>query len=162
MKKRNFKYSVAFLVVAAVSISGCAHREVSARLDEKLKNETPVKSSAELSAEATQVFNSIEGLTAHQKQGLVEVHNDVKKNMVFYREQSLKLRSLLIKDLASPDYDSAEVDLIKKRLKTVEHDRLSSLFDGVDRVNAILGRDCQLAARQAAVQKFMESQSGAR
>jgi hypothetical protein len=52
----------------------------------------------------------------------------------------LQLRAVLIKDLISPNDNQEEIDLLKKKIKLAERQRLSIFLDSVRQTNEILGR----------------------
>jgi hypothetical protein len=56
-------------------------------------------------------------------------------------ERSLKLRSILYKDLAAAKFNRKEVDLIKSRIKEVEKKKIGTLLDAVEKANLILGNE---------------------
>jgi hypothetical protein len=53
----------------------------------------------------------------------------------------LKLREILVTDLAQPNYDEDEVSAIKDRLTTVEKLRLTVIFEAIDKANKLMGRE---------------------
>ncbi|MGZ6359223.1 MAG: hypothetical protein ACXWP1_08725, partial [Bdellovibrionota bacterium] len=71
--------------------------------------------------------------------------------------QSLKLRSVLVEEILSPNYSLDEVGMIKGRLKKLEDKRLSLMFDGIDQANTILGRKAQQHAR--VMRELLENRS---
>ena len=72
-------------------------------------------------------------------------------------EQSLKLRSLMIKEIASANDNSDEIQLIKERLRKNEDKRLTVLFKAADDATGIVGKDTfQEKLRQQAVQSMVE------
>ena len=121
--------------------SGCAHTATEKKLDQKLAEQSAVKSSSELGLEADQMINSAVGLTAEQRTQLVLLRETTRKEMDQLRDESLKLRVVLIKDVVSKQYESKEVSLIKKRIKKVENKRLQLIFGAIDKANKILGRE---------------------
>ena len=55
-------------------------------------------------------------------------------------KKSLELRSVLLKDILSTNYNHKEVGLIKNRMKKLEEKRLTMIFDALDKANVIMGR----------------------
>jgi hypothetical protein len=131
---------MALLFSSALTLAtpGCSHTG-SPELDRKLLAEPDV-SRQELSSEVKNEIESAPHLTLGQKAMLLELRRTVRGEMEKISSESLKLRSLLVKDLLSPEYDRQEVDAIESRLKDLENNRISSLFRGVREANEILGR----------------------
>ncbi|MBI3556267.1 MAG: hypothetical protein HY074_08385 [Deltaproteobacteria bacterium] len=151
---RNEKIATVLLVGSVFVFQGCAHGGLDKRLDAKLSGENTVKARADLQAEAGQLIEAAPGLSADQRSNLTALRETVRTQTDAIRERSLKLRSVLIKDLMSASYDEDEVELVKERIKNLEDQRLSALFNAVERANAILGR--QASANQQIVHDFFE------
>ncbi len=60
---------------------------------------------------------------------------------IHLREQSYKLRALLIQELTAKNYNLDEVNAIKDRLKMVADQRLQLIYTAVDKASTILGHD---------------------
>lgn len=148
----------AFLVAAALTFAlGCGtagvDRATERKVDEAVNRE-PAASNEQLRQKAEILFEGIPNLSSEQRQRLRELRQAKRYEMDTLREQSEKLRSLLIEALVKPDYRAEEVNVLKKRIEDVEHKRTSSLFDAVDKTNAILGR--HHPARQKVMHEFMD------
>lgn len=132
-------YLIVALGALLVFVQSCAHDDVSRRLDEKIAHENGVKSKRDLRTEVGKVIEQTPGLSPEQKGEIRSIRDGAHGDLEKLRLESLKLRSVLVKDIISADYDSPEVDLIKKRLQEVEDERLSTLFRAVRRTNVALG-----------------------
>ena len=131
--------SIFFGLLAGLSLlQGCAST-TQKKLDEKLSMEKEVPTQAELSKEAGQLIEKAPGLSAEQRAKLASVRDKLQREITAMRDESLKLRSILLKDVISANYDQDEVNLIKQRLESVEKKRLSTIFDSIREANAILG-----------------------
>lgn len=148
------KLFLVIVVVSSILIQACAHSTTEKKLDEKMSQETAVKSRLDLSTEATQMINEAVGLSDDQKSKLLALRDSMREQNDSFTSQSLKLRSVLIRDLISADYDAKEVALIKKKIKALESKRVSALFDAIEKANAILGREAM--ANQKIIQDFSE------
>lgn len=125
--------------VLAFAAAGCASSG-SRELDQKISQEPPVESRRQVQTEADQKIATDSQLTPDQKARLSALRTSVSAQLDDVSRQSLKLRSVLIEEILSPNYSLEEVSLIKSRLKKLEDKRLSLMFDGVDEANKILGR----------------------
>jgi Spy/CpxP family protein refolding chaperone len=140
----SFKKTSSLLLASAClafTFAGCAETKSDKKLDQKIQQEAPVSSGDQISVEAKQLIMNSSSLTADQKQQLLTLQHDTHVKMDAYREESLKLRAILVQDVAAPSYNPKEVDQVKKRMRKVESARLSVLFDSIEQANKILGRD---------------------
>ena len=144
------------LIVAAslFILQGCAHSRAEKELDSELAAEPTVKNTAQLSDEAGKAIQNEPNLTADQRAKLDALHKSIQTQNKELREESLKLRSQLIKEVFAAKYDVEEVAVIKKRLEEVEKKRLAVLFGAGDRANVILGR--QAGRNQQLMQDFFQ------
>lgn len=133
LSKTAFSLALGGLLLTA----GCASKQEK-QLQEKLGAETAVKSNADLRAEADKLLTA-PGLTEQQRKQLTDLRADTYNKTSKLHQESLRLRSVLIKDLAAPNYNEREVELIKKKIKKNENERLSVMFDAITAANQILG-----------------------
>ncbi len=137
MKILEIYKSVVLAGFATILAAGCATSDK--QLDEKLKAEPPVKNRADLQNQAGGMVKD-SNLSADQKARLGQLQKETQAKLDLVQEESLKLRSLLIKDMLTSPFNSDEVDAIKSRMRKVEDHRLAIFFDTVDRANEIIGR----------------------
>lgn len=132
---------VIMTVAATLAIQGCAHGQLEKRIDEKVAQETQVKTRADVSEEAKESIERASGLTQDQRSQLLSLRESTHAQMDRLINQSLRLRAVLVKDLISTAYDEDEVQLIKRKIRDVEKQRVSEIFDATDQANRILGRE---------------------
>src|SRR5579862_3939202 len=137
MSWRN-RFAIVFVCSTAALAAGCAHGDLDHRIDEKLAKE-PEANRAALQKETAQVIKTAPGLTDEQRAKLEALRKSMRAEADQLRAQSLKLRAVLIADVISPNFDEDEVELIKRRMKALEDQRLSAIFGAVDQANTILG-----------------------
>ena len=125
--------------VAALALQGCAMNTVNLRLDEKIASEPPVAHKKDLKAETAKFIDTATGLTEQQRTKLRSVREWINASIDDLDLQSIRLRSVLVKDVISENYDSNEVDLIKTRLKDISDRKLSVMFEAVRKVDAAMG-----------------------
>lgn len=133
-----------FLLLAALSLSGCAHDAEERRLERKIDQTPPISSRGELVARSEKTLESTKDLTPGEKDALRRVHQAYLDENTKLQADSLKLRSILIKDVlgssrSSYGYDKDEVALIKARMTALEDQRLSALMKAIREANQILG-----------------------
>lgn len=133
--------AMASTLALPLTLQGCAQTAVQKRVDTEVAQENTVNTRSELRAEADQTIKTAPGLTDEQRTRLLALRTATSAQSDELRLQSLKLRSVLIKDLITTNYDQDEVALIKKRMRDVEDQRLSLVFKAVEDANVILGHD---------------------
>jgi hypothetical protein len=139
MKNKNLFFSAMLLGVFVTS--GCVSKETKESLNEKVAVESKVNSKAEFQDELQKSIENANNLTPAQKEQLLALRDQTHAKMASYQEECLKLKSVLIKDIISPNYNEAEVRLIKSRLRKLETRRLNSMFETIEQANKIMGRE---------------------
>ena len=135
------KSELILTVLGLALLQGCAHNEiVSKALDQKLTNETDVTTRGELKLESSRLLENAQGLTDDERTKLIALRQSTATTLDGLREQSIKLRSLLIKKVLDDQDNSDEVGIIKDKLKDVEDQRLSVFLEGIRKANEIMGR----------------------
>lgn len=150
------------LVIALVSLSlgaitGCSHNDIDKRIDDKLAAEPSVGNREALHSEADRLIDAATDLSAAQKAQLKNLGDRTRARTDELVRESLKLRSLLVKDVMSPQYDVTEVRGLQHRLKANSEERLNLLFEAVEKANVILGRNA--SAHQKLVQSFFDPEN---
>lgn len=133
----------AILISCTLTLFACAVNEVQKSVDNKLSKEQSISTRQDLRTESQNLILSNSTLTKEQKDQLFALKESVTKRIGEYRDQSLKLQSLLIKEVVGPSYNKDEVKLIKKRIRNVESERVETIFEAVDKANDIIGRTTQ-------------------
>lgn len=135
---------------------GCAQKAVEKQVDQKLSQEVKVKSEQELRAESDQLILS-SNLKEEQKTQLLETRKNWTEKSMALRDESLRLRSLLLKDLLNPAYNQKEAQVIQKRLKKNEQKRVALLLESIRKTDKILGRGPSAEDRKKAIGNIFES-----
>ncbi|MGZ3694277.1 MAG: hypothetical protein ACXWQO_08755 [Bdellovibrionota bacterium] len=141
------------LFIIVTSAVGCASAPEK-RINEKLAQSEPVSSRAELRKEAQELIVNDKGITPDQKKQLSMLLTDVSEKIDSANKESLQLRSLLLKELLQPEYQMAEISVIKKKMRKNDEIRLNAMFDGAEKANKILGR--QPAEKKQIYRSFLE------
>ena len=133
------KLNFMFLFLATLVGCSSANKKV---LDQKMEAES-VDSRAELKIETKNSIDNAVNLTQEQKQKLNTLRSSVSKKIDELNKQSLELRSILVKNIVSTNYNSDEVSLIKVRMRKLEDKKLMAIFKSIDEANQILGRQAR-------------------
>jgi hypothetical protein len=139
MKKLNLGYLLVFGFLTLQTL-GCASVTLNKALDEKIAQEKNVDGRKGIQTEADQLIKNTSSLTPQQKKDLKTLGQSLSSQLDEISKESFKLRAVLIQDVIS-NYNSAEIDLIKDRLRKVEDRRLRLTFSTVEKANSILGRE---------------------
>lgn len=143
-QKSNALIAIAFTMALGLLTQGCTHSSKSSReLEEKVSNESNVTNRQELRQEAKETLDNAGSLTPEQKAKLLALQADAQSKIDALNQESLRLRSVLIKDVMATNYNEREVNLIKRKLKDVENKRLATIFTAVEDANKILGRKAE-------------------
>ena len=137
--KTSTKSFWALTALVVLGLQGCSHGTAK-KLDTKLDQEQSVGTPSELHEQTGELIESAPGLTDVQRKQLLSLRDSTRARLQQLNTDSLKLRSVLIKDVLAEKYDEKEVKLVKKRIKELENKKLSTLFDAIESANKILGR----------------------
>lgn len=124
----------------ALMLQGCSESQVRRDLDSKIAAEPPIRGHAELFSEADRLIRTAPGLSQDQRELLTKTRTTLQEESDLLRKRSIKLRSLLVKNLLSSQYNRDDAEIIKDEIREVENQRLSLLIRGVHKTNLILGR----------------------
>ena len=141
MKMNHLLRASLFISLLALSalLPGCAHSDLDHKIDAEIAKET-VSNSAELGTEAREIIQSSKTLTAEQKTKLLALQAETQTQLKELSQRSIRLRSLLIKNVAQNDSDPTELALTKKKLQENEKQKLTVLFSALDHANFIIGK----------------------
>lgn len=124
--------------------SACATKKIDQKVDAQLAQTPPVSGPSQLRQDTTNAIASAPGITEDQRAKLVAIQKATEAKLSDLREQSLKMRELLMQEVVRTDnYNDNEVNRIKTRLKKVESKRLDTLFKALDQANDVLGHQTQ-------------------
>lgn len=129
-----------FVFTTAAIFSGCASQKVNQDIDTRLKDIPDIGSFQDLAKSARKEIKDSD-LSADKKARLLQIQRTTEDRSNELRQQSFKLRALLIQDLSSNHYDQDEVDAIKVRLKKIQDQRLQLIYTAVDQTSSVLGTD---------------------
>ncbi|MDR3608575.1 MAG: hypothetical protein P4M08_14525 [Oligoflexia bacterium] len=132
----------------ALAFQGCAHVDVERQLDEKLAKEPAVTERARLLSESGRLIATAPGLSNDQRARLIKLRDSTQVVSDRLRQKLFKEEGLLLRKVLDADTDPAEIDLLKKRIRDTEQERLALFFDTVRNANTILGRWPSRSERQ--------------
>lgn len=144
MRNMNTKSKITFLslttLLAFFVASGCTSKATKESLNEKVSGENQVVTPADLHTQVKDAIIDAKNLSPDQKDKLSLLRDQTHAKLETYRQEALRLESVLAKDIVSPKYNISEVKLIKQRMRKLETQRLNLIFDTVDKANLIMGR----------------------
>lgn len=131
-----------FVVIASsimVAI-GCATQAEKKEIEREVAAETNITSQADLDQQSSQLIETAPGLTDAQRAELISLRESTRMKTEALNQESLRLRSLLVKDMLSDNYDLSKAQLLKNKIKKAEEKKLSNFLDAVSKANRILGK----------------------
>ena len=136
------KKKLAFCVLAAcgLSLSACSNKSIDRELNRKVAEESSINSQADLNVEATQQIENAANITEEQRSRLLTLREKTRAETLDQNKESLRLKSVLFKELLSTDYDRKEVAGLKRKIKKTDDRKLSILLNAIQKTNVILGR----------------------
>jgi hypothetical protein len=140
MPKTIRSLSMLLAILTLPLLAACSSAEENRRLDEKL-GQTPLETPQELDRRARDITQNTPGLTDAQRTRLDDLRQSTHDKLAALSSESLRLRSLLVKDTLREKPDRKEIAQLKARLKKVSKERLDTVFGAADQANEILGRD---------------------
>ena len=153
-QKKINNLSVISITLLVILAPGCASTSADRRIDSKLEAEPAVSDSNALGGEFKTMIDHSQKLTLIQKNKLLALQNDTRDQLSQLKNQSLKLRSILIKDVMQAGYNPNEIELVKERLKKTEDRRLTVIFNAVDHAETIIGNE--LPENEGLLRSFYE------
>ena len=129
------------ILLAAISISGCASTGAKSESceDQKNKQQAQTKAPGEIASMAAKAFADAPGLTEDQKQKLLLVYSRTYSQAINIRTQITQSKSLLFKLVVTNAFNSPEVDGLKKKIVDLDQDRLNVMFKALADVQKIVG-----------------------
>ncbi len=136
MKLSKKMAGVLVLILTLFLAEGCA-TDGSKKLDQKLATEPVIANSAELTKEVQTNIDQDKTLTPEQKVKLTKLRVETSTELKRLREQSLRLRDILIKDFEAEN--DKEIDIIHDRLQDNSNRQIEVIFDTIRKANSIIG-----------------------
>jgi hypothetical protein len=128
-----------FLVLTLVLFSSCSSKQEK-HLAQDLAEAPPAKNMEQMNSNILLIITNSQNLTNDQKVSLTKLHESTKADIAKIRDQMIKLQEVLSMELVKEEYNSFEVELIKKKMVKVTKERLKLTFNAIDKANKILGR----------------------
>lgn len=127
-----------FVLLLAIFVSCSSKQEKHLAQD---LAEAPAASTAEqMNSNILSIIANSQNLTNDQKVALTKLHESTKADIAKNRDEMIKLQEVLSMELVKKEYNSDEVELIKKKMEKASKQRLKLTFNAIDKANKILGR----------------------
>ena len=143
LSTRNNKLALCLFATCALGLTACSHTSVDRELNRKVAEESNINTQADLNAEATHLIEKAKNITEEQRSQLLALREKTRAETLEQNKESLRLRSVLVKELLSTDYNRQEVAGLKRSIKKTDERKLSILLDAVQKTNLILGRQAR-------------------
>jgi hypothetical protein len=133
------KMKIVLVTLLVLPLVGCASN-ASKNVDDKIWQENGVGSRKDLQEESFRLIHDEPGLSPGQRDRLALLSSTMTQKLDVINLESVRLRSVLMKEVLAPDYKPNEVEVIKTRISGLEARRISTMFNGIEEANSILGR----------------------
>ncbi|MGZ3771044.1 MAG: hypothetical protein ACXVCP_01855 [Bdellovibrio sp.] len=138
--KFNLKY--VFIVLFLISSINCSTKQ--AQEEKKIDQEVQAQPARAPHGEVAQKgFESIvnsKSLTEDQKEKLLKLHSKMAADTFKIQEETSKLKGVLFDTITAKPYDDNKVNLIKKRLISLNDQKMKNMLNAIDEVKAIVGQ----------------------
>ena len=138
----NLISRIQFLAIATLTgMVGCATPSTNHQVDEELSKQPNITSAEQYRNQLGIAAKPNSNLTSEQKTQIADLQKRTTDKLDGIRNESWKLRALLVKDLMAARYDDEKIQNIKYRIKVTEENRLATIFGAIAEANTILGHD---------------------
>lgn len=159
--KMNRSKKLSLTLIAIALFSSCATKKIDQTIDNKVAQTPNISGPGELRQNTTDAIASTPGITEDQRAKLVEIQKTTEGKLDRLREESLKMRQLLLQEVVrTENYNDDEVNRIKTRLKDVDNKRLTTLFKALDQANDVLGHKTQRTQAMNAMMRMDNYDAG--
>lgn len=139
------KNKLAFCALAAcvLWLTACTQKAIEKDVDQKVTQETSINTQADLNAESANLIETATNITEEQRDQLLVLREKTRAETQEQNKESLRLRSVLVKEMLASNYNGKEVSAIKRKIKKADNKMLSILTDSIQKTNTILGRQAR-------------------
>jgi len=131
---------VLMVTLGLIAITGCAEKVERAEVSKDVAAEPQPASRADLRKESEDLIDRGQ-FTADQKAKLHALHSEMVAKSDALSAESLRIRSLLLKEVIAKKGDPLEISVLEDKLRDNSNQRLKLIFDSVKKTNAIIGRN---------------------
>ena len=132
--------AIGALALAATLVGGCATKEEKQEVNQRIQAEDPVAADESFANRGANLFVDAKGVTDEQRQKLLQVHTTTYQKAGFLRDEITKTKSALFKSLLDPAVSKKEINLMKKRVVSLDRQRLDVMLGAFDEVQKVVGR----------------------
>jgi hypothetical protein len=144
MKNVSQILTITFLIASGAllltTLSACAEKELKQKVSSDVAAEPLPASRSDLQKESEALINNSQ-FSDDQKNQLRSLRKDLLSKMQSLNDESLKIRSLLLKEVIAKHGDELEVSALEDKMKDNSQKKLKVLFEAVKKTNRILGRN---------------------
>lgn len=132
---------MAILLIAGLGLPGCSssQKQQEASLEEQVQAQPEANTPEAIHARVVEAFDQAPGLTNEQKGQLSAIYNRTFSEAMMIRKEIGQSKSLMFELLATKDYRSKDVELLKKKITQLDQKRLNLMFKSLDDVQKVVG-----------------------
>lgn len=136
-------FSLILMTWSTTIFLACSTSSLEKRIDQEIIQAPTIHSAEELQMETSQLIETAPHINREQKKQLSTLQKMVRNQITELNEDSLRLRSKLIKTVLDPKdpLRTNELAILKHKMRENENKRLALIFESIDQANKILGKD---------------------
>ncbi|MGZ3772546.1 MAG: Spy/CpxP family protein refolding chaperone [Pseudobdellovibrionaceae bacterium] len=138
------KSSIRYFLMALClfSVVNCASKptQEEVKVQQEVQAEPPRKMHGEVAQKGFESIVQSKSLTDDQKAKLLKLHTKMSAETSQIQDETSKLKAVLFDTMTAKPYDSKKVNVIKKRLITLNDKKMKNMLKAIDEVKDIVGQ----------------------
>lgn len=139
MKFKSICILAGLFLVFSVS---CATKKSSeeVKLEQEVQQQPARKMHGEVASKGFDSIIQSKSLTDNQKEKILKLHSKMTADTFKIQEETSKLKSVLFETMTAQPFDTKKVNSIKKRLITLNDQKMKNMLNAIDEVKGIVGK----------------------
>lgn len=138
MKSRLSYVLIGLFLVSSVRCATKTSQEET-QLQQEVQSQPPRKMHGEVAQKGFESIIQSKSLNETQKEKLLKLHAKMTADTFKIQEETSKLKSTLFETMTATPFDSNKVNSIKKRLITLNDQKMKNMLSAIDEVKGIVG-----------------------
>lgn len=125
--------------ILALTVNACSHSPVEKEVTAQANAEPARPLHGGVARKGFESITNSESLTPEQKTKLSDLHKDMIAKTFAIQEETSKLKSVLFETITAKPYRADKVNEVKKRLTTLNDEKMKNMFNALKETEKILG-----------------------
>lgn len=131
--------AIVSLIALSLCLTGCASKVEKSEVINQTEKSS-VKDQNALKETIEETIRTSEHLSADQKALLEKILAENKLQADKLQEESYKTRSVLIKELLSPEQNRKKISFLKRNIQRIEKNKLENTFQAVEKISDVVSK----------------------